>query len=63
VPGVVSEITNKLAEKGISITNIRILEAREDIYGVLRISFRSENDRDLAMNLLKKETPHEVYIQ
>ncbi|KYC60835.1 Prephenate dehydrogenase [Heyndrickxia coagulans] len=63
VPGVVSQITNKLAEKGISITNIRILEAREDIYGVLRISFRSENDRDLAMNLLKKETPHEVYIQ
>lgn len=63
IPGVVSEITNKLAEKGISITNIRILEAREDIYGVLRISFRSENDRDLAMNLLKKETPHEVYIQ
>jgi len=63
IPGVVSEITNKLAEKGISITNIRILETREDVYGVLRISFRSEKDRDNALKLLKEETPHEVYIQ
>src|SRR5690606_12321870 len=36
-PGIVSEITGLLAEERISITNIRIIETREEIYGVLRI--------------------------
>jgi prephenate dehydrogenase len=45
-PGVISEITGYLAKEKISITNIRILETREDeIYGVLVISFQTEEDR------------------
>jgi prephenate dehydrogenase len=48
-PGVVSEITGYLAKENISITNIRILETREDeIYGVLVISFQTEEDRQRA---------------
>ncbi|WP_059105120.1 prephenate dehydrogenase [Shouchella shacheensis] len=47
-PGVISDVTHLLAEKQISITNIRILETREDIMGVLRLSFRSEEDRELG---------------
>jgi prephenate dehydrogenase len=47
-PGVISDVTAILAEASISITNIRIIEAREDIMGVLRLSFRSEEDLNLA---------------
>lgn len=47
-PGVISEITGYLAKENISITNIRILETREDINGVLVISFQSEEDRQKA---------------
>ncbi|GHH98189.1 prephenate dehydrogenase [Neobacillus kokaensis] len=47
-PGVVSEVTGYLAQEKISITNIRILETREDIIGVLVISFQTEEDRERA---------------
>ncbi|MBM7840168.1 prephenate dehydrogenase [Alkalihalobacillus xiaoxiensis] len=59
-PGVISDVTYILAEHEISLTNIRILEAREDIMGVLRLSFRSEMDRDLAKKALKKRL-YETY--
>ena len=44
----ISEITGYLAKEKISITNIRILETREDINGVLVISFQTEEDRQRA---------------
>jgi prephenate dehydrogenase len=47
-PGVISEITGFLAKEKISITNIRILETREDINGILVISFQTEEDRQKA---------------
>ncbi|KGA99133.1 prephenate dehydrogenase [Alkalihalobacillus alcalophilus ATCC 27647 = CGMCC 1.3604] len=53
-PGVISDVTSILADHEISITNIRILETREDIMGVLRLSFRSEEDRELAKDCLEQ---------
>ncbi|MGN1402439.1 MAG: prephenate dehydrogenase [Bacillus sp. (in: firmicutes)] len=61
-PGVISEITGYLAEERISITNIRILETREEICGVLVISFQSERDRTRAERCIEKETNYGVYI-
>ncbi|AXF54897.1 prephenate dehydrogenase [Salicibibacter kimchii] len=60
-PGAISEVTGILADKDISITNIRIMEAREDIMGVLRLSFRKEADRQKGMDCLEAEQ-FSVYI-
>lgn len=61
-PGVISEITGYLAESSISITNIRILETREEIYGVLAISFQSNEDRALAVECLQLKTTYDTYF-
>ncbi|WP_078596910.1 prephenate dehydrogenase [Evansella clarkii] len=51
-PGVISDVTGILAKKEISLTNIRIIEAREDIMGVLQLSFRSREDLVTAKQIL-----------
>ncbi|MFC7373163.1 prephenate dehydrogenase [Fictibacillus iocasae] len=56
--GVISHVTAILAEYKLSITNIRIIEMREDVYGVLRISFQSSEDREKATQALKLENYH-----
>ncbi|MDE3839396.1 prephenate dehydrogenase [Bacillus methanolicus] len=59
-PGVISEITGYLAQEEISITNIRILETREEIYGVLVISFQTEEDRMRAEKCIRHYTDYET---
>ncbi|WNB93896.1 prephenate dehydrogenase [Bacillus sp. NEB1478] len=53
--GTLSQVTKILADAKISIINISILEVREGLNGVLRISFQSEEERDLAQQLLQNE--------
>ncbi|MBP3041093.1 prephenate dehydrogenase [Bacillaceae bacterium Marseille-Q3522] len=60
-PGVISEITGYLAREHISITNIRILETREELYGILVITFQTEPDRKRAKECLKNVTKYEIY--
>jgi prephenate dehydrogenase len=52
-PGVLAEITTLLAKNDINIVNIEIIESRVDIYGVLRVSFRNEQDREAAERLVQ----------
>lgn len=61
-PGVISEITGYLATENISITNIRIIETREEVYGILVISFQSERDRSQAIDCIKSKTNYEVSV-
>ncbi|MGF3103444.1 prephenate dehydrogenase [Rossellomorea sp. DUT-2] len=61
-PGVISEVTAYLAGENISLTNIRILETREDIYGVLVISFQTLEDRERALHCLKENTGYELFL-
>ncbi|WP_100331413.1 prephenate dehydrogenase [Bacillus xiapuensis] len=61
-PGIISEVTAYLANERISITNIRIMETREDVYGVLVISFQSEKDRSRAKSCLEKRTNYDLFL-
>ncbi|NSL52286.1 prephenate dehydrogenase [Calidifontibacillus erzurumensis] len=61
-PGSISEVTSILAKEEISITNIRIIEIREDIMGVLRLSFRNEDDRKKAQEVLAQHK-YETFIE
>ncbi|WP_096153784.1 prephenate dehydrogenase [Bacillus sp. FJAT-45066] len=61
-PGVISEITGHLADERISITNIRIIETRTEVYGVLTISFQTEEDREKAADCIKNKTTYDTYI-
>lgn len=61
-PGVISEITGYLAKENISLTNIRIRETREEVYGILVISFQTDEDRDRAEKCIKQYTNFETSI-
>jgi len=60
-PGAIASVVQLLAEKEISIRNIRILEIREDINGALRLSVSNKTDQERAMQVLK-ENNYEVTI-
>ena len=61
-PGVISEITGLLAQESINIINIQILETREDLFGVLVISFQTFEDRLRAKTCINKNTSYETFI-
>lgn len=61
-PGIISEITKILADERISLTNIRIVETRTDVYGILVISFQTADDRERARVALMKETEFSMHI-
>ncbi|SIT66431.1 prephenate dehydrogenase [Edaphobacillus lindanitolerans] len=61
-PGAISEITGILAKAGISITNVRIVESRADVFGILVVSFQTADDRELGRVCLAENTSYEIYI-
>lgn len=53
-PGEIGRITTLIGELEINLTNIEILELREDIMGVLRLSFRNSKDLETVKEELEK---------
>ncbi|HTG71831.1 MAG TPA: prephenate dehydrogenase [Candidatus Udaeobacter sp.] len=51
-PGIIGNITSELGNSLINLSNIHIIESREDVPGVLRLSFRSQEYLDQAVVLL-----------
>lgn len=51
-PGALLKVMEHLASHGISISNIEILEIREGITGVLRLSFQTESSQQQSNELL-----------
>lgn len=61
-PGVISEVTGYLAEEQISITNIRIVETRVDVFGILVISFQTNEDRERAAKCISQKANYDTHI-
>lgn len=61
-PGIISEITKILADESISLTNLRIVETRTDVFGILVISFQTADDREKAKFALSRETNYGMHI-
>ncbi|EUJ38411.1 prephenate dehydrogenase [Listeria weihenstephanensis FSL R9-0317] len=61
-PGVISEVTGFLAQEEISLINIKILETREDIMGILQITFQNEKDRERAKRCIEKHSYYQCHF-
>ncbi|MGY3764937.1 prephenate dehydrogenase [Vagococcus vulneris] len=61
--GVIAEVTRILANHKISIINIKILETREDIFGVLQLTFRHELDMNKARIAIEQGTTYQCLTQ
>ncbi|MEF2244971.1 MULTISPECIES: prephenate dehydrogenase [unclassified Paenibacillus] len=51
-PGIIGSIASELGSHRINLSNIHIIESREDIPGVLRLSFKDQKSLDDAIQLL-----------
>jgi prephenate dehydrogenase len=54
-PGIIGQIATWLGNERINLSNVQIIESREDVPGVLRLSFRNQLDADRAAKLLSKQ--------
>ncbi|WP_207695003.1 prephenate dehydrogenase [Enterococcus sp. DIV0212c] len=61
VPGVIAEITGLLGKVKLSLINLKILETREDIYGILQLTFKREEDLKKAKEYIERETNYLCY--
>ncbi len=61
-PGALLKVIEILANQAISINNIEILEIREGITGVLRLSFQDKNDQ-VVSNAILKRNGYETMIE
>ncbi|MGG4032612.1 prephenate dehydrogenase [Paenibacillus cisolokensis] len=53
-PGIIGRIATELGNRHINLSNLQIIESREEVPGVLRLSFRTQEDLDHAIASLKE---------
>ncbi|MHA0855442.1 prephenate dehydrogenase [Paenibacillus sp. CMAA1364] len=53
-PGIIGKITTELGAQQINLSNIQIIESREEVPGVMRLSFRVEEDMEKAKRILQE---------
>ena len=57
-PGAIAEVTGILSEASISLINIKIMETRDDIFGILCISFKNNKDLNKAKEVITSQTAY-----
>lgn len=62
-PGVIAEVTGLLGTAGISITNLRIHETREEVIGVLQLSFRSQKELLAGKKCIEEHTTYSCRLK
>lgn len=58
IAGAVAKVTTALSRADISIINLKIQETREDIFGVLELSFKNQQDLETGRALIQAENFH-----
>lgn len=53
-PDSISTVTGYIGHAGINLTNVEIIEARENIFGIMRLTFQMEEGRDRATKILEE---------
>ncbi|RYL94894.1 prephenate dehydrogenase [Sporolactobacillus sp. THM7-4] len=57
-PEVISKVTGYIGREGVNLTNLEIIEARENVSGVMRLSFQDAGGREKARHILQKNGYH-----
>lgn len=60
-PGIIGQIATDLGVQHINLSNMQIIESREDVPGVLRLSFRQESEMERAKQHLQQRG-YSVYV-
>ncbi|GGO04343.1 prephenate dehydrogenase [Saccharibacillus kuerlensis] len=60
-PGIIGRITTELGSRGINLSNLQIIESREDVPGLMRLSFRDEVHMERAKESLES-LEFDVYV-
>lgn len=60
-PGVIAEVTAYLAQEEISLINLKILETREDIFGILQLTFKNQKELYRARACIEKNSDYLCY--
>ena len=56
-PGIIGRIATDLGTNSINLSNMQIIESREDVPGVMRLSFRNEIEQERAKSFCcRKDT-------
>lgn len=59
--GVIANVTALLADKNISLINLKILETREEINGILQVTFKSKQDLEQAKRCIQEGSDYICY--
>ncbi|WP_442601090.1 prephenate dehydrogenase [Paenibacillus sp. KN14-4R] len=54
-PGIIGSIATQLGQHEINLSNLQIFESRDYVPGILRLSFRNQEDADRATELLQDQ--------